>query len=76
MIVPELKRAVKSEKELKVPSLDKMLLRARQEERARRIEYIKKKLVELIMRKDDDFCDEDIDESPIETVIRGGEVAD
>ena len=57
-------------------------MRARKDERVRRLEYIKKEIRHYLVGprprqgKSENFCDGDIDESPVETVNRGGEVAD
>ena len=55
-------------------------MRARKDERVRRLEYIKKEIKRYLVGprqvKSENFCDGDIDESPVETVNRGGEVAE
>ena len=68
LIIAELKRVAKSEEQLRIPSLNKMLTRAREDERARRLERIKRKLARLGQSKNENFSDEDVDESPTQTV--------
>ena len=68
LIIAELKRAAKSEEQLRIPPLNKMLTRAREDERARRLERIKRKLARLGQSKNENFSDEDVDESPTQTV--------
>ena len=52
-----------------------MLERARQYDTARFLEKLKLKLAVLRRGKNENFCDEDIDESPIEPVSRRVDIA-
>ena len=74
MVVDELRRAG-SARSLQVQSLDLMLEKARQYDTAAFVEKLKKRLAALRRVQKENFCDEDIDESPAMTVSRGGEVA-